>query len=488
MRHAAALLGLGVTAGDRVALLLPASADLVALLLAVTRVGAIAVPVNARYRPDEVATSSCTPAPRSWSPRRTARAWRPRPRRPRPQRGRARGPTPELRALVTLADLAGAGRAPTSRGGGRHPRPRPRRARLHLRHHGRAEGRAALARGAGPARGRDRRADGADPDDRIWTAIPLFHGGGITFAVAALAARRRVRPPRALRPRVHARPARVRTGHGRARRLRDDLAAGARPPRLGRPRPVPASGSSWPSASPSGCGQMAARLPQAEHVSCVAMTESSAFLALGRLDDPPEACATTGGQPMPGMRCRVVDPDTGADLPPGTPASCSSAARTRSTATSATPSRRPPRSTRTGWFHSGDVVVADADGRSDVPTPAQGHAQGRRRERGRRRGRGPPAHPPGGRDRRRRRRPGRALRGGAGRVRAARAPGDRHRGGADRALPGRIATYRVPRYVRFVERVAHVRHEDPEGGLRERIAEELAAAGITEAPRPASRV
>ena len=54
VRHAAALLALGVTAGDRVALLLPASADLVALLLAVTRVGAVAVPVNARYRPDEV--------------------------------------------------------------------------------------------------------------------------------------------------------------------------------------------------------------------------------------------------------------------------------------------------------------------------------------------------------------------------------------------------------------------------------------------------
>ncbi|WP_433034904.1 AMP-binding protein [Actinomycetospora sp. CA-053990] len=54
VRHAAALLGLGLTAGDRVALLLPASADLVALLLAVTRVGAVAVPVNARYRPDEV--------------------------------------------------------------------------------------------------------------------------------------------------------------------------------------------------------------------------------------------------------------------------------------------------------------------------------------------------------------------------------------------------------------------------------------------------
>ena len=89
VRHAAALLALGVTAGDRVALLLPASADLVALLLAVTRVGAVAVPVNARYRPDEVrhvvvhsgAALLVTAAPvRGW-----ARAGRPRPRRPRPR-------------------------------------------------------------------------------------------------------------------------------------------------------------------------------------------------------------------------------------------------------------------------------------------------------------------------------------------------------------------------------------------------------------------
>ena len=41
-RRAGALLAAGVAPGDRVALLLPASADLVALLLAVTRIGAVA--------------------------------------------------------------------------------------------------------------------------------------------------------------------------------------------------------------------------------------------------------------------------------------------------------------------------------------------------------------------------------------------------------------------------------------------------------------
>src|SRR5581483_1493669 len=108
---------------------------------------------------------------------------------------------------------------------------------------------------------------------------------------------------------------------------------------------------------------MAARLPDAAHVSCVAMTESSAFLTLGELDDPVETFATTGGRPMAGMLCRVVDPDTGADQPPGTPGEL--LFRGPNTFDGYF---RDARATEEafdegGWFHSGDLVVADEQGR-----------------------------------------------------------------------------------------------------------------------------
>ena len=48
------LLGLGVAPGDRVGILLPASVDLLALLFAVAKTGAIAVPVNARFKSVEL--------------------------------------------------------------------------------------------------------------------------------------------------------------------------------------------------------------------------------------------------------------------------------------------------------------------------------------------------------------------------------------------------------------------------------------------------
>ena len=68
------------------------------------------------------------------------------------------------------------------------------------------------------------------------------------------------------------------------------------------------------------------------------------------------------GPAMPGVECRVVDPDTGADLGPGQPgellvraASMMSGYLNDPGATSATVDAG-------GWVHTGDVVIVDADG------------------------------------------------------------------------------------------------------------------------------
>ncbi|MEJ2885055.1 class I adenylate-forming enzyme family protein [Actinomycetospora aeridis] len=481
VRHAAALLALGVTAGDRVALLLPASADLVALLLAVTRVGAVAVPVNARYRPDEVrhvvvhsgaALVVTAPPATPGAPDLADLA----------RRAVDAGPTSELRALVTLGELSGGDTVAVE----------PAQAGTRVRDaavlvytsgttaapKGALLSHEALVRlAAGIA---ERMA--LTPDDRIWTAIPLFHGGGITFALAALTARAAFVHPGFFDPATT--PALL-----ESERVTVALAAFETiwMPVLDRPdfpgrdlhriRLVMAVGV------PERLRTMAERVPQAVHVSCVAMTESSAFLALGRLDDPLEARLTTGGHPMPGMGVRVVDPETGFDLPPDTPGELLFRGPTAFDGYFRDPEATAATIDAGGWVHTGDVVTVDADGRVTFRTrlkdmlkvggenvsaaEIENHLL---------------THP------------------AVGVVAVVAAPDARYvevpaafvqlAPGATVTAEeliahcvGRIASFRVPRYVRFVDAWPMSGTKIRKVELRGRIAEELAAAGVTEAPR-----
>jgi fatty-acyl-CoA synthase len=326
------------------------------------------------------------------------------------------------------------------------------------------------------------------PEDRVWTAIPLFHGGGITFALSCIAAGA---------PFVHAGFFDPGTTLEYLRDERVTIALAAFEtiwmPVLNRPdfasfdlsgiRVVMAVGV------PERLRDMASRLPHAVHVSCVAMTESSAFLTLNRLDDPFEARVTSGGHPMPGMRCRVVDPQTGADVEPGTPGELLFRGPNAFDGYFRDPERTAEVFDADGWFHSGDLVVADPEGRLTFLSRLKD-----------------------------------MLKVGGENVAAAEVEGylltypavdvvavvgapDAYYVEVPAAFVqlapgatateeeliefclGRIATYRVPRYVRFVDA-----GEWPMSGtkikkyvLRERIAAELEAAGITEAPRFASR-
>jgi fatty-acyl-CoA synthase len=325
------------------------------------------------------------------------------------------------------------------------------------------------------------------PDDRVWTAIPLFHGGGITFALSCLAAGAPFVHPGHFDPSTtleYLRDERVTVALAAFETIwmpvldRPDFAAFD----LSRIRLVMAVGV------PERLRDMATRLPDAVHVSCVAMTESSAFLTLNHLDDPPEARATTGGHPMPGMRCRVVDPETGADQPPGVPGELLFRGPNAFDGYFRDPEHTAAVIDAGGWFHSGDLVVADTEGRltfrsrlkdmlkvggeNVAAAEVEDHLLG---------------HP------------------AVSVVAVVAAPDARYvevpaafvqlKAGATASeqelvdfCVGRIASYRVPRYVRFLTAA-----EWPMSGtkikkyvLRERIAAELATAGITEAPKVAA--
>ncbi|GLZ45382.1 AMP-dependent synthetase [Actinomycetospora sp. NBRC 106375] len=481
VRHAAALLALGVAPGDRVALLLPASADLVALLLAVTRVGAVAVPVNARYRPDEVrhvvvhsgaAVVVTAPPSTPGAPDLAELA----------RQAVDAGPTPELRALVTLDELRGGDPAAVA---DVQAGTRVRDAAVLVY----TSGTTAAPKGALLSHEALVRLAAGIAErmaltsvDRIWTAIPLFHGGGITFALSALTARATFVHPGFFDPATT--PALL-----ESERITVALAAFETiwMPVLDRPdRPD----RDWSAIRlvmavgvPERLRAMADRVPQAVHVSCVAMTESSAFLALGRLDDPLEARLTTGGHPMPGMSVRVVDPETGADLPPDVPGELLFRGPTAFDGYFRDPEATAATIDAHGWVHTGDVVTVDADRRVTFRTrlkdmlkvggenvsaaEIENHLL---------------THP------------------AVGVVAVVAAPDARYvevpaafvqlAPGASVTAEeliahcvGRIASFRVPRYVRFVEQWPMSGTKIRKVELRARIAEELAAAGVTEAPR-----
>jgi fatty-acyl-CoA synthase len=474
-RIARGLLGLGVRSGDRVGILLPASADLLAVLFAAAKVGAVAVPVNARFKAGEVAqlvvhsgmaVLVTTPESRALVP----------------------ADAPELRHVVEL-DAGFDGDVPDEDVWREQESVRVRDPAVIVY----TSGTTAAPKGALLSHeALTRLAAGITermaltPDDRVWTAIPLFHGGGITFALSCVTAGAPFVHPGLFDP--------VTTlDYLVAERVTVALAAFETiwMPVLNRPdfaahdlsgiRLVMAVGV------PERLREMARRLPGAVHVSCVAMTESSAFLTLNRLDDPPEARATTGGHPMPGMRCRVVDPETGQDRPPGVDGELWFRGPNAFDGYFRDPDGTAAAFDSDGWFHSGDVVVADADGRLAFRSRLKDMLK------------------VGGENVAAAEVEGHLLRHPAVGIVAVVAAPDAHyvevpaafvqlnagTSATEEELIGfcldAIATFRVPRYVRFVDEWPMSGTKIKKFVLRERMADELKRRGITEAPRLRSR-
>jgi fatty-acyl-CoA synthase len=108
---------------------------------------------------------------------------------------------------------------------------------------------------------------------------------------------------------------------------------------------------------------MASRMPHAIQVSCFGMTEASSFLSLSYLTDTLEQRVSTGGHPMPGMECRVVDPVTGADLPPDTEGELLFRGSNCFSGYLNDPELTAQVFDDEGWFHTMDVATMDPDGR-----------------------------------------------------------------------------------------------------------------------------
>ena len=296
------------------------------------------------------------------------------------------------------------------------------------------------------------------------------------------------------RPRrdVHARrrlaPARRGAGHRRVPRVRHHLAAGAGAPRL-RPRGRPGTahrdqrraGRADGGHAGAAAGGRADLLPGRDGGRRFLLRRLGGRPARGPRGDERRAAHRDGGsRPGPAQR-PGVRAGRGRGVPPP-----------RGVADGVLPQRPGDdgRADRRGGLVPHRRPRAPRRGRPvHLRQPAQGHAQGGRGERRRRGGRGAAGGAPRGRGGGGRRGAGRPARRGRRGVRRAR-PGAPRRGipgrsprNSSRTVSRRWRPYKAPRYVEFVDSWPMSGTKIEKGELRDRVAADLAARGVTEAPR-----
>jgi fatty-acyl-CoA synthase len=92
------------------------------------------------------------------------------------------------------------------------------------------------------------------------------------------------------------------------------------------------------------------------------MTEVGVGGALGFPDDAPEVSAGLSGYPLVGYTLKIVDPVSGAELPPDTPGEICCKTYMRMQGYYQKPEETAKTLDQEGWFHSGDMGLLTADG------------------------------------------------------------------------------------------------------------------------------
>jgi fatty-acyl-CoA synthase len=320
------------------------------------------------------------------------------------------------------------------------------------------------------------------PEDRFWSPLPMFHCGGIVTMLGAMAAGAAFCHVGAFEPTV---------ALDQLERERCTLAFPAFETIwlsvLDHPRFGSADLSNLRTVVNVGVRErlraMQERLPTAIQISSYGLTESCGFMCIGVTSDPLEARLTTSGRPLSGNEVRAIDPGTGEDVPPGEPGEAVFRGVSKFLRYHRDPDATAALMDADGWFRTGDLVSLDEEGRISF--------QGRLKD---------------------------MLKVGGENVSAAEvedllathpavkivqvvgAPDARYGEvaaafvelvpGAEVTEPelvnvclGVISTFKVPRYVRFVSEWPMSGTKIQKFRLRDQIAEELRAAGISEAPR-----
>lgn len=104
-------------------------------------------------------------------------------------------------------------------------------------------------------------------------------------------------------------------------------------------------------------------IPNAVHISAYGLTEAAGISCYGALDEDDETRATTCGRPLNGVQLRVVDPNTGQSVPPGVPGEMLIKGFSVFDGYWKSPEANREAFDADNWFHTGDLCVMDDAGR-----------------------------------------------------------------------------------------------------------------------------
>ncbi|MCL2586300.1 MAG: AMP-binding protein [Streptosporangiales bacterium] len=379
------LIAHGVEPGDHVGLLMTNSPAYIELLFAIGLTGAVAVPVNSRYRAAELAyvlgdadislLIVGEPPSGEVSLRDRLAGALPELAGSRARAGLHAPAAPALRRIVGLdgassagiADIADIDASAVTAGEVRErcACTRVRDAALIMY----TSGTTARPKGAvlshesvvrtGEALGHDRYR--LTPDDVLWDPLPLFHMSGIVplmaavSAGAAFACQYRVDAAEALRM---MRDERATIGFACFPEIAMDLLQqpGYRAGGLDSLRVVHLVGV------PDMLAKVQAAFPGAVQVNAYGCTEAGGLVATSELGDTAEQRTTWSGRPYPGNRIRVLGPD-GEPLPAGTPGEIAVRGFGLFEGYYNNPEATAASMDADGWFRTGDLGELSEDGR-----------------------------------------------------------------------------------------------------------------------------
>ena len=500
-----ALLALGVEPGDRVGYFLQECIDTVGIIIGAAKIGAITAPINSRFKSTEleqvivhagmkvIFTSSpavATDFNGLINETFPQIAESPSQRLDFPE-------APELEALITLDDIERAGTFNLSDVNemaltisdedvaARQAGVRVRDTAIIMY----TSGTTAMPKGAMLSHESFSRYAASikkrmrlDEDDIFWAALPMFHIGGVAFVIASLFVGSTF----------------IHTGNYNPdvalQQIRDERPTVALPafetiwvPIVNHPTREEDDFDSirlvMVVGVPERLRQFQEQTPHAPILNCFGQTEVCAFLSLCELDDEPELRFTKGGFPLPGMIAEVHDPESGEILPNGSIGELWYRGPNMFDGYFRDPELTEEVFDERGFFRTGDICELDEDGRVTFVSRLKD-----------------------------------MLKVGGENVSAAEvegylithpsialaqvvaAPDERYvevpaayiqlkpdaQATEEEIIDfcrGKIATYRVPRYVRFVEDWPMSGTKIKKVILREMIAEELKSKGITQADK-----